>query len=264
MAVNGGLLRKFGNWGGRLGGLAKPAKAALCAVIVNAFGVAASVAAEPADYRLLKLDGRLVKWGEPRLGAAASVTYAYANQRIDTPGARNCRTIEPAETLIARLGVDATTFDELVAQAFGHWSAAANLEFTRIADASAADIVIGADGAANGWAFADVAAARSDEAIGSIDRALVCLNAGRSWKIGFGGPAGAQDFRYTLTHEIGHALGLNHSGPHGQLMSYAYAETFEGPQAGDISGAQTLYGAPRAPRPIARVRAGAPSAGPAS
>jgi hypothetical protein len=48
--------------------------------------------------------------------------------------------------------------------------------------------------------------------------------------------------RYTIAHEIGHTIGLNHPGPSGQLMGYKYAETFRAPQPGDLDGAIALYG----------------------
>src|SRR5690606_1561780 len=50
------------------------------------------------------------------------------------------------------------------------------------------------------------------------------------------------DLRYTIAHEIGHAIGLDHPGPAGQLMSYRYDEKQTGPQPGDINGAAMLYG----------------------
>ena len=77
-----------------------------------------------------------------------------------------------------------------------------------------------------------------------ITRGLVCLSTLKSWKIGFGANPDAQDIEDTLTHEIGHAIGLNHASPRGQVMSFNYTEDFNDLQPGDIAGAQTLYGAP--------------------
>jgi hypothetical protein len=51
------------------------------------------------------------------------------------------------------------------------------------------------------------------------------------------------DLRYTLTHEIGHAIGLDHPGTTSQVMSYRYEERFATLQPGDIRGAAALYGA---------------------
>ena len=44
-----------------------------------------------AAYKLLKLDRQIVKWGAPRLGAPARITYAYADGPIADPAARNCK-----------------------------------------------------------------------------------------------------------------------------------------------------------------------------
>ncbi len=202
-----------------------------------------------AEYRLLTQNGRVVKWGGPYLGEGASLTYAFAREKADFPDARNCRSVEPVDRLARRMGVDFETLEKVVEQSFDRWRAAANVEFRRTDDVASADILIGADGETRGWAFADVHSRSDGGAVGSIDRALVCVNAERRWKVGFGGRRDAQDLRFTLTHEIGHALGLNHPGPHGQLMSFSYRESFAGLQPGDVKGVQALYGPPARPRP---------------
>ena len=38
------------------------------------------------------------------------------------------------------------------------------------------------------------------------------------------------------------AIGLDHPGPHGQVMSFRYDETHSGLQLGDFHGVQLLYG----------------------
>ena len=75
-----------------------------------------------------------------------------------------------------------------------------------------------------------------------IGRSLICLNPRQPWKIGFDGDLKVYDLRYTLAHEIGHAIGLDHPSPSGQLMSYRYDEGQPGLQPGDIKGAALLYG----------------------
>ena len=45
-----------------------------------------------------------------------------------------------------------------------------------------------------------------------------------------------------IAHEIGHAIGLDHPEPHGQIMSMRYHEEFRTLQAGDVSGAVRIYG----------------------
>ncbi len=75
-----------------------------------------------------------------------------------------------------------------------------------------------------------------------ISRSLICLNPDRTWKVGFDGDLQRYDIRYTLTHEIGHAIGLDHPAGGGEIMGYRYEEAFRKLQPGDIAGAVQLYG----------------------
>ena len=91
------------------------------------------------------------------------------------------------------------------------WEAAANVVFKEAPEGGRADILIGAQTEPDGWAFADVFyEAASPEAVKPITQALVCLNPGKRWKVGFDGDLKTYDLRYTLAHEIGHAIGLDH------------------------------------------------------
>lgn len=202
-------------------------------------------------FRLLRLDGHYVKWGGPDLGTGATVRYAIVAGPMDFPGARNCQEMAPLDPLARASDIVPSVLHREVAAAFAMWQAAANITFEASDDPRTAQILIGTQGNPRGWAFADVLYDRvGDAAAKRIDKALICLNAEKAWKVGFGGDARAYDLRYAIAHEIGHAIGLNHPGPTGQLMSFEYGEGFRTLQPGDLSGAIALYGIRGAPEPV--------------
>lgn len=198
--------------------------------------------ASEGGYRLLELSGAKVKWGERQLGVGASVSYAFATQTLRFDEARNCRDLAPMKALAGdRLSME--TLERETAAAFEIWERAAGLSFHRVSNPQEADIILGAQGRPRGRAFANVAyEPGSEDGVRAIKQSLVCLNPEQQWKVGFDGNEDVYDIRYTLIHEIGHAIGLDHPGPSGQLMGFRYTESFAGLQAGDLRGVRRLYG----------------------
>lgn len=200
------------------------------------------VIASETEFRLLELDGHKVKWGDRRLGVGARISYAFATEALQFADVYNCGEILPIDVL-ARENLSAELLSSETAAAFRVWERAANLSFYQVSDVRDADIVLGAQGLPEGRAFANVSyAPESADGVRAIKQALVCLNPEHKWKVGFDGDEDVYDIRYTLIHEIGHAIGLDHPGRSGQVMAYRYTEAFADLQPGDLHGVRQLYG----------------------
>ena len=212
-------------------------------VAVVACLLAAPAASAFEGYQLLRLEGQKVKWGNPRLGTGAKVTFAYVSRDTMFPNAVNCGQMTSLDGLLVKSGIASAELRREVNAAFSMWEKVANIEFRESDDPATAQILIGAQLKPRWTAFANVASRSSaDGQLRTIDRSLICLNPTKAWKIGFSRDLKVFDLRYTIAHEIGHAIGLDHSGPSGQLMSFKYLERFRELQPGDVAGALILYG----------------------
>jgi len=218
--------------------------------IALALGAAAAVAlAVPAlaqsikTYRHIVIDGTRVKWGLPDAGTGAVVTYATVDAAMRFPTARNCKAMVPLAPMLATNRITTARFEAELGAAFALWSSVADIRFEPAKPGDAADILIGAEAEPSGRAFTNIEYETSGRSgLRSLTRSLICLNPEEHWKTGFDGNLEVYDLRYTLLHEIGHAIGLDHPAIASQLMDFRYLETFRAPQAGDIAGVVALYG----------------------
>lgn len=223
-----------------------PITRALIGAVLLPLSLPLLAAESEGGYRLLELEGYKVKWGEQSLGVGASISYAFADETLRFDDARNCGVLAPMKALSGP-DLPFETLEREAAAAFQVWERAADLSFHQVANARDADIILGAQGQPRQRAFANVSYAPGDktvEQVGvrAISQSLVCLNPEQNWKVGFGGDKEVYDIRYTLIHEIGHAIGLDHPGPSGQVMGFRYTEAFPGLQPGDLRGIRQLYG----------------------
>lgn len=177
------------------------------------------------------------KWGGAAMGTPGGVvTYSFMAPGIATDGGAS----------VAAPSVPLATWKTEIAAAFAAWSSIANISFVEVADSGHAFDAPGASGDIRiGWHTFDgpsgvLAHGFYPPANGTTAAGDIHFDAAELWKVAFGGP-GFSIFQ-VAAHEIGHAIGLDHTGVPASLMNPFYTEAFSGPQADDIAGAKFIYG----------------------
>jgi predicted Zn-dependent protease len=184
-----------------------------------------------------------VRWLPNRADGKVVLKFAIAQADVVTRGATNCGTVRPPTELLQLSGIAPAAFRSATVAAFYRWQRLIDIVFVEVSDQSRADIVIGAQADPQGFAFANVVLApESPGQLPAIASAQICLNPLKRWKIGFDGDLAVYDLVHSITHEIGHAIGLDHPAARLRLMSFRYDETREGLAEGDVQGAARLYG----------------------
>ena len=213
------------------------------------------------DFRLLRIDGHTLKWGEPSLGKGATITYAVLTRPSAISGTVNCLHNAAIGGLLSRSHMTRKRFDRELAGALAMWQSSADLRFVPAKSVRDADILFSAEAEAAGIAFADVTFDSSSlRTVSRLKRGIVCLNPTVRWSTAHeprddsttgGSEHTGYRLRYTLAHEIGHVLGLDHPGPEGELMSFEYGQERDGLGQGDVAGITLLYGRRSAVRELA-------------
>jgi hypothetical protein len=186
------------------------------------------------------------KWGSPVMGTGATVTWSL------TPSGTSCSQEFAGCTITSFADAMPVGWQSAVNAAFSMWSSVANLTFVQVPDdgsafntaTTAGDIRLGLH--AFDGVFGTLAHGYYPPVNGSTAAGDIHFDIAESWKIGLGGPG--FDITQVLAHELGHALGLDHTGTPNSLMNPFYSEAFFGPQADDIAGMQFIYG--RAVQPV--------------
>jgi hypothetical protein len=225
---------------------------------------------------LLRVDGGVLKWERRPSGASNVITYAVLTGPYTVPSDKNTLSPDNCNAMHAFSDIVAASPNVSREAAMGElrsaleaWSKASDVSFVETSDARHASIVIGAADNPSGRAFANLSYRSGTQgakpvakalgkaerdlsvvsnrpmqngAVAAIDQAYVCLNPRARWKVGFDGNLKIYDLRYTFTHEIGHAIGLDHPGREDSLMNFRYDERVRELQPTDIAAAQILYG----------------------
>ncbi len=225
---------------------------------------------------LLEVNGHLLKWAPHAADGSTVITYAVLSGPYSLPGGKrilspdNCSSMHAFADIVASSpGITVAAAARELRGAFAAWESAANIAFVEVSDPGLANIVVGAQNFPAGRAFTNLSYASShgiqpvekalggpgpfaeagDAAVGGtasgIEQSYVCLNPSLRWKTGFDGNLDIYDLRHTFTHEIGHAIGLDHPGSSGAIMAYRYDERVRELQPSDVAAAQSLYGPPR-------------------
>lgn len=193
------------------------------------------------------------KWGPPAFGTGATVSYSYMSNGVDC-------SLESAGCTISAFGSFGpalAVWKSEVEAAMAAWAAVANLTFLEVPDLGEAfnapggsgDMRFGGhffNGPGGVLAHGYYPPVNGDTAAGDMH-----FDTGDCWEAAFDGTGdGCFSIFQVAAHELGHALGLDHTGVPGSLMNPFYTEAFAGPQADDIAGMVFIYGPAVPPPPV--------------
>ena len=196
------------------------------------------------------------RWGGMSdVGKAAQVTWSFATSNYSN---------QPGGDYDTTLTADQKAATQA---ALARWEEVCGIDFVEASkDSASVDLRFGVD-ALDGQ---NKTLAQCGYVYNGTDfvRTFIRFDSAESWNytIPGTGVSGRYSFYTVALHEIGHAIGLNHSGSASSLMAPVYDPSFSDLQSDDIAGGVYLYGAPdTAPSvPVATVSNGGGSPPPPS
>ena len=179
------------------------------------------------DAREFRLLGP--KWGESQeVGTTGGlVNYSFATQNYNGQ-------LRDFDSFITD-----NSFQKEIVEALSVWEVEADIRFTQVQDTINTDIRFG-------WANIDGSGSVLGETVfpsaGPLNQVIVAFDRAESWFVGGDAPANLIDFSSTAIHEIGHAIGIDHSETNQSIMRASYSREIFDLQIDDINAVTNIYG----------------------
>lgn len=169
------------------------------------------------------------KWGESQVTGTGAGTVSFSFAMQNEPGQ-----FETFESFITD-----KTFQTEIVTSLSQWEDASDIRFVEVTDGGNVDIRFG-------WREFDgpggLLGQTTTPASGALRTTVVALDIDEDWFLSGDAPAGKIDFSSVAIHEIGHAIGIDHSESALSIMNNVYSPVIFDLQQDDIDAAVAIYG----------------------